>query len=102
MLLLPAIYIHISNECTLLVAYPVQLWSSCSDLPFVLKSMLTVEPWHCLWLQDLSLFILVRGQSIHVLRKRETKRTFFIMTRCAVLGLVLLLLATTLTLGKSC
>ena len=35
MLLLPAIYSH--NECTLIVASPVQLWSSCSDLPFVPK-----------------------------------------------------------------
>ena len=37
MLLLPAIYSHISNERTLIVASPVQLWSSCSDLHFVPK-----------------------------------------------------------------
>ena len=31
------IYSHISNEYTLIVASPVQLWSSCCDLPFVPK-----------------------------------------------------------------
>jgi len=49
-----------------------------------------------MWLHGLSLFLLVRGLSVHLLRKRDTKLTYFIMTRCAELCLVLVLLATTL------